>query len=73
MTEAEYKESLEGFYYALKTAYYSGILSASYADHSVTHRSRADMRQQIDELETELGISSGSGPKTRVGVFRKGL
>lgn len=73
-TEAEHRKDMMGLYYALKEAYYSYVLSVSYADHSMTYRSRSDMRLQLDELESELGISGGSGtPRSRIGVFKKGL
>lgn len=73
-TEAEHRKDLLGYYYALKEAYYSYAHSVSYADHSTTFRNRADMRLQLDELESELGISGGSGtPRSRIGVFSKGL
>lgn len=69
-----HEEMLE-MYGALKKAYYSGMLSVSYSDHSVTYRSAADMERAISRLEGELGIGGSADPlqNRKTGVTYKGL
>lgn len=67
-------EMLE-MYTALKKAYYSGMLSVSYSDHSVTYRSVADMERAMSRLEKDLGIGGNVDPlqNRKTGVTYKGL
>lgn len=62
-------------YHALKKAYYSGMLTVSYSDHSVTYRNMDEMERALRRLEEELGLSGPSDPlqNRRTGVFYKGL
>lgn len=62
-------------YKALKDAYVSGVMQVSYAGQSTTYRSLQEMKQLLNEMEAELGISKPRGVLQRhaMGIYSKGL
>lgn len=56
---------------ALEAAYAEGVLSVRYADKTITYRSRAEMRQIMDEMRRQL-----ASPKRKpftLAAYRGGL
>lgn len=68
-------EEMQEMYTALQKSYYSGILSVSYADHSVTYRSMKELLDAMTRLEAALGLGGPRDPlnNRKTGVFYKGL
>ena len=58
---------------ALESAYYQGATKVKYADKEVNYMSRADMKQIIDEMREELGLTSTAVPRRRTTIHTKGL
>lgn len=70
LTDEEKNDLLDG----LKTAKFSGALSVSYRDRTVTYRSMAELDQAIRDLEIELGIRTSSlSDRQQVGRTDKDL
>lgn len=53
MTNQEKQEMLD----ELEKAYYEGVFEIQYNDKRVRYRSKEEMKQIIDELKIQLGIS----------------
>ena len=48
-------------YNALKDAYAQGVLRVKYTDKEIVYRSKAEMKEILDEMEVDLGIKDKSG------------
>ena len=56
----------------LEKAYKQGILTVKYTDKQITYRSKEEMKQLLDEAQSQLGVKP-KGPFRQVGQYSKGF
>ncbi len=59
---------------ALREAMRSGVLTITHGDKTVKHRSMADMQAALSDINSEIGVLTGTGRRRiRYTSVRKGL